>query len=39
MVIFLLMSKITDGKTGDNKEDYDIPLLKKSVVVVDSFYN
>ena len=30
---------ITDGKTGDNKGAYDIPLLKRSVIVADKFYN
>jgi hypothetical protein len=30
---------ITDGKTADNKGAYDIPLLKRSVVVADRFYN
>ncbi len=28
-----------DGKTADNKEAYDIPLLKGSVIVADRFYN
>jgi hypothetical protein len=30
---------ITDGKTADNKGAYDTPLLKRSVVVADRFYN
>jgi hypothetical protein len=30
---------ITDGKTADNKGAYEIPLLKRSVVVADRFYN
>lgn len=30
---------ITDGKTADNKGAYDIPLLKRSVIVSDRFYN
>lgn len=30
---------ITDGKTGDNKGAYDIPLLKGSVIVADRYYN
>lgn len=30
---------ITNGKTADNKGAYDIPLLKRSVVVADRFYN
>ena len=30
---------ITDGKTADNKGAYDIPLLKRSVIVADRFYN
>ena len=30
---------ITDGKTADNKGAYDIPLVKRSVIVADRFYN
>lgn len=30
---------ITDGKTADNEGAYDIPLLKRSVIVADRFYN
>lgn len=30
---------ITDGKTADNKGAYDVPLLKRSVIVADRFYN
>lgn len=30
---------ITNGRTADNKGAYDIPLLKRSVVVADRFYN
>jgi IS4 transposase len=30
---------ITDGKTADNKGAYEIPLLKRSVLVADRFYN
>jgi len=30
---------ITDGKTADNKGAYDIPLIKRSVVVADRYYN
>jgi hypothetical protein len=30
---------ITDGKTADNKGAYNIPLVKRSVVVADRFYN
>jgi IS4 transposase len=30
---------ITDGKPADNKGAYDIPLLKRSVIVADRFYN
>ena len=30
---------VTDGKTADNKGAYDIPLLAKSVIVADRFYN
>lgn len=30
---------ITDGKTADNKGAYEIPLLKRSVIVADRFYN
>jgi hypothetical protein len=30
---------ITDGKTADCKEAYDIPLLKRSVIVANRFYN
>ena len=30
---------ITDGKTADNKGATDIPLIKRSVVVADRFYN
>src|SRR5690606_12100302 len=30
---------ITDGKTGDNKGAYDIPLLANSVIVADRYYN
>jgi len=30
---------ITNGKTADNKGAYDIPLLKRSVIVADRFYN
>ena len=30
---------ITDGKTADNKGAYDIPLLKRSVIVADRYYN
>jgi len=30
---------ITDGKTADNKGAYDIPLLRRSVIVADRFYN
>lgn len=30
---------ITNGKTADNKGAYDIPLLARSVIVADRFYN
>ncbi|WP_347374010.1 transposase [Aequorivita sp. Q41] len=30
---------ITNVKTADNKGVYDIPLLKRSVIVADRFYN
>lgn len=30
---------ITNGKTSDNKGAYDIPLVKRSVIVADRFYN
>lgn len=30
---------ITDGKTADNKGAYEIPLLKRSVIVADRYYN
>jgi len=30
---------ISDGKTSDNKGAYDIPLLSRSVIVADRFYN
>ena len=30
---------ITDGKTGDNKGAYDVPLLANSVIVADRYYN
>ena len=30
---------ITDGKTADNKGAHDIPLIKRSVLVADKFYN
>jgi len=30
---------ITNGKTADNKGAYDIPLIKRSVIVADAFYN
>jgi hypothetical protein len=30
---------ITNGKTADNKGAYDIPLLKRSVILADRFYN
>jgi hypothetical protein len=30
---------ITDGKTADNKGVYDIPIIKRSVIVVDRYYN
>jgi len=30
---------ITDGKTADNKGAYGIPLVKRSVIVADRFYN
>jgi hypothetical protein len=30
---------ITDGKTADNKRAHDIPLIKRSVIVADRFYN
>lgn len=30
---------ITNGKTADNKGAYEIPLLKRSVIVADRFYN
>jgi hypothetical protein len=30
---------ISNGKTADNKGAYDIPLLKRSVIVADRFYN
>lgn len=30
---------VTNGKTADNKGAYDIPLLAKSVIVADRFYN
>jgi hypothetical protein len=29
----------TDGKTSDNEGAYGIPLFKRSVVIVDKFYN
>lgn len=30
---------VSDGKTGDNKGAYDIPLLANSVIVADRYYN
>ncbi|MCX2680937.1 IS4 family transposase [Galbibacter sp. EGI 63066] len=30
---------LTDGKTGDNRGAYDIPLVKDSVIVADRYYN
>lgn len=30
---------LTDGKTANNKGAYDIPLLPKSIIVADRFYN
>ena len=30
---------ITNGKTADNKGAYDVPLLQRSVIVADRFYN
>ncbi|MCW2121190.1 transposase [Flavobacterium sp. 7A] len=30
---------ITNGKTADNKGDYEIPLLKGRVIVANRFYN
>ena len=30
---------ITNGKTADNKGAYEVPLLKRSVIVADRFYN
>jgi len=30
---------VTNGKTADNKGAYDIPLVKRSVIVADRFYN
>ncbi len=30
---------ISDGKTADNKGAYEIPLVKRSVIVADRFYN
>lgn len=30
---------ISDGKTADNKGAYDIPFVKRSVIVADRFYN
>lgn len=30
---------ITDGKTGDNKGAYDIPIQKGAVIVADRYYN
>ena len=30
---------ISDGKTGDNKGAYELPLQKGSVIVADKFYN
>lgn len=30
---------ITDGKTADNKGAYEIPLIKRSVIVADRYYN
>ena len=30
---------ISDGKTADNKGAYEIPLIKRSVIVADRFYN
>ena len=30
---------ITNGKTADNKGAYNIPLIKRSVIVADAFYN
>ncbi|WP_199287778.1 IS4 family transposase [Pseudotamlana carrageenivorans] len=30
---------ISDGKTADNKGAYDIPLISRSVIVADRFYN
>lgn len=30
---------ITDGKTADNKGAYEVPLVKRSVIVADRFYN
>jgi len=30
---------ITNGKTADNKGAYDVPLIPRSVIVADAFYN
>jgi len=30
---------ITNGKIADNEGDYDIPLIPRSVIVADAFYN
>ena len=30
---------VTNGKTADNKGAYELPLLKRSVIVADRFYN
>lgn len=30
---------ISDGKTADNKGAYEVPLIKRSVIVADRFYN
>ncbi|MBP7511994.1 MAG: hypothetical protein KA981_08690 [Bacteroidia bacterium] len=30
---------ITAGKTDDDKDEYDIPVLKSSIIVADRFYN
>lgn len=34
-----LYVNITDGKTGDNKGAYDIPIQKGAVIVADRYYN
>ena len=39
MTAICRLVNITNGKTADNKGAYDIPLIPRSVIVADAFYN